>query len=231
MRMPRTGRSPAHGDRRSVKRGGVHIPVARETSGNAHVRFDERGWETGRRSGVSARAHPRLYRMTRQRWLRHTARLPPIHSAMTAGMPVRSTALRLRSGVHQCGEPGRRLVERIYPLVDEGIARRFVPAEPRLERVQPAVLRVCGCVRAGIRRNGSRVIAATARHAEWAYVSVRLFVRRRRLSSAGCARTLGRPTISASKKAVVQPGLEFTSSEMALPVPGPSILTDSTFPL
>jgi hypothetical protein len=26
-----------------------------------HVRFDERGWETGRRSGVSARAHPRLY--------------------------------------------------------------------------------------------------------------------------------------------------------------------------
>jgi hypothetical protein len=29
-----------------------------------HVRFDERGWETGRRSGVSARAHPRLYTLT-----------------------------------------------------------------------------------------------------------------------------------------------------------------------
>jgi hypothetical protein len=60
--------------------------------------------------------------MTRQRWLRHSARLPPIHSAVPAGMPVRSTALRLRSGLHQCGELGRRLVERIYPLVAEGIA-------------------------------------------------------------------------------------------------------------
>ena len=28
-----------------------------------HVRFDERGWETGRRFGVSARAHPRLYKL------------------------------------------------------------------------------------------------------------------------------------------------------------------------
>src|SRR6516162_5931037 len=28
-----------------------------------HVRFDERGWETGRRLGVSARAHPRLYKL------------------------------------------------------------------------------------------------------------------------------------------------------------------------
>src|ERR1035437_3584627 len=27
-----------------------------------HVRFDERGWETGRRCCASARAHPRLYR-------------------------------------------------------------------------------------------------------------------------------------------------------------------------
>jgi hypothetical protein len=61
-------------------------------------------------------------RMTRQRWLRHTARLPLIHSAMPAGMPVRSTALRLRSGLHQCGEPGRRLVEQVHPLVAEGIA-------------------------------------------------------------------------------------------------------------
>jgi hypothetical protein len=32
--------------------------------GNPHVRFDERGWETGRRFGVSARAHPRLYKLT-----------------------------------------------------------------------------------------------------------------------------------------------------------------------
>jgi hypothetical protein len=65
---------------------------------------------------------------------------------MPAGMPVRSSALRLRSGVHQCGEPGRRLVEQIYPLVAEGIARGFVSAEPRLERLEPAVLRVCGGV-------------------------------------------------------------------------------------
>jgi hypothetical protein len=32
--------------------------------GTGHVRFDERGWETGRRLGVSARAHPRLYPST-----------------------------------------------------------------------------------------------------------------------------------------------------------------------
>jgi hypothetical protein len=37
-------------------------------------------------------------------------------------MPVGSTALRIRSGLHQCGEPGQRLVEQIYPLVAEGIA-------------------------------------------------------------------------------------------------------------
>ena len=112
--------------------------------------------------------------MTRQRWLRHTARLPPIHSAVPAGMPVRSTALRLRSGLHQCGEPGRRLVEQIYPLVAEGIAWRFVPAEPKLEHVQAAVLRVRGGVRAGIRRNGSCVTAAIARCAEYPYLSVRV---------------------------------------------------------
>src|SRR3974377_2463766 len=37
-------------------------PVGKPDAGNPHVRFDERGWETGRRSRVSARAHPRLYR-------------------------------------------------------------------------------------------------------------------------------------------------------------------------
>ena len=36
-------------------------PVGKPDAGNPHVRFDERGWETGRRFGVSARAHPRLY--------------------------------------------------------------------------------------------------------------------------------------------------------------------------
>ena len=35
-------------------------PVGKPDAGNPHVRFDERGWETGRRSGVCARAHPRL---------------------------------------------------------------------------------------------------------------------------------------------------------------------------
>jgi hypothetical protein len=38
-------------------------PVGKPDAGNPHVRFDERGWETGRRSGVSARAHPRLYKL------------------------------------------------------------------------------------------------------------------------------------------------------------------------
>ena len=37
-------------------------PVGKPDAGNPHVRFDERGWETGRRSNVGARAHPRLYR-------------------------------------------------------------------------------------------------------------------------------------------------------------------------
>ena len=41
-------------------------PVGKPDALIGHVRFDERGWETGRRRGVSARAHPRLYRMTRQ---------------------------------------------------------------------------------------------------------------------------------------------------------------------
>ena len=36
-------------------------PVGKPDAGNPHVRFDERGWETGRRSSVSARARPRLY--------------------------------------------------------------------------------------------------------------------------------------------------------------------------
>ena len=36
-------------------------PVGKPDAGNRHVRFDERGWETGRRQDVNARAHPRLY--------------------------------------------------------------------------------------------------------------------------------------------------------------------------
>src|SRR5215472_13459720 len=39
-------------------------PVGKPDAGNPHVRFDERGWETGRRSGVSTRAHPRLYKLS-----------------------------------------------------------------------------------------------------------------------------------------------------------------------
>jgi hypothetical protein len=41
-------------------------PVGKPDAGNPHVRFDERGWETGRRFGVSARAHPRLYTSSRR---------------------------------------------------------------------------------------------------------------------------------------------------------------------
>ena len=36
-------------------------PVGKPDALIGHVRFDERGWETGRRSGVSTRAHLRLY--------------------------------------------------------------------------------------------------------------------------------------------------------------------------
>ena len=36
-------------------------PVGKPDAGIRHVRFDERGWETRRRLGASARAHPRLY--------------------------------------------------------------------------------------------------------------------------------------------------------------------------
>ena len=35
--------------------------VGKPDAGNRHVRFDERGWETGRRLYASTRAHPRLY--------------------------------------------------------------------------------------------------------------------------------------------------------------------------
>ena len=35
--------------------------VGKPDAGNRHVRFDERGWETGRRLGVCTRARPRLY--------------------------------------------------------------------------------------------------------------------------------------------------------------------------
>ena len=41
-------------------------PVGKPDAGNPHVRFDERGWETGRRFGVSARAHSRLYKLARK---------------------------------------------------------------------------------------------------------------------------------------------------------------------
>ena len=37
-------------------------PVGEPDAGNRHVRFDERGWETGRCKGPSDRAHPQLYR-------------------------------------------------------------------------------------------------------------------------------------------------------------------------
>ena len=38
-------------------------PVGKPDAGNPHVRFDERGWETGRCQRAQAyRAHPRLYR-------------------------------------------------------------------------------------------------------------------------------------------------------------------------
>src|SRR5512147_905217 len=36
-------------------------PVGKPDAGNPHVRFDERGWETGRCSRISTRVHPRLY--------------------------------------------------------------------------------------------------------------------------------------------------------------------------
>jgi len=39
-------------------------PVGKPDAGNRHVRFDERGRETGRRFGVSARARPRLYQLS-----------------------------------------------------------------------------------------------------------------------------------------------------------------------
>jgi len=51
-------RSPPHRRGRESEVKSVGKPDAR----NGHVRFDERGWETGRRFGVSARARPRLYK-------------------------------------------------------------------------------------------------------------------------------------------------------------------------
>src|SRR5215472_16678786 len=47
--------------RGSLVRESAVKPVGKPDALIGHVRFDERGWETGRRSGVSARAHPRLY--------------------------------------------------------------------------------------------------------------------------------------------------------------------------
>jgi hypothetical protein len=43
-------------------------PVGKPDAGNPHVRFDERGWETGRRIGVSTRARPRLYHLVDLCW-------------------------------------------------------------------------------------------------------------------------------------------------------------------
>jgi hypothetical protein len=57
-------------------------PVGKPNTKNLHVRFDERGWETGRRFGVSARAHPRLYTSTRICALCHGTMLRTIGSAM-----------------------------------------------------------------------------------------------------------------------------------------------------
>src|SRR6516225_7093191 len=48
--------------RRSHVRESAVKPVGKPDALIGHVRFDERGWETGRRLGASARAHPRLYR-------------------------------------------------------------------------------------------------------------------------------------------------------------------------
>jgi hypothetical protein len=39
-------------------------PVGKPDAGNRHVRFAERGWETGRRGSVGPRAQPRLYHST-----------------------------------------------------------------------------------------------------------------------------------------------------------------------
>ena len=38
--------------------------VGKPDAGNPQVRFDERVWETGRRTNVSTRAQPRLYRVS-----------------------------------------------------------------------------------------------------------------------------------------------------------------------
>ena len=55
-------------------------PVGKPDALIGHVRFDERGWETGRRSGVSTRAHPRLYKLAAFRRCDH----PPLHSLVFA---------------------------------------------------------------------------------------------------------------------------------------------------
>ena len=66
--------------------------VGKPDAGKPHVRFDERGWETGRRLGVSTRAQPRLYhpkqQVPRRRggetspWLRTGGRLEPCNSGV-----------------------------------------------------------------------------------------------------------------------------------------------------
>jgi hypothetical protein len=49
--------------RRSLVRESAVKPVGKPDALIGHVRFDERGWETGRRFGISAHAHTRLYKL------------------------------------------------------------------------------------------------------------------------------------------------------------------------
>jgi hypothetical protein len=72
-------------------------PVGKPDAGNRHVRFDERGWETGRRLGVSTRAHPRLYRA---------------EGTTGGGPPGRPAKLRARKT--------QRIVLALYELRGEG---------------------------------------------------------------------------------------------------------------
>src|SRR5664279_5746168 len=70
-------------------------PVGKPDAANPHVRFDERGWETGRRCCASARAHPRLYRHSskkRRRGRRRGNRGYPL------GRPLGLVALQILSG-------------------------------------------------------------------------------------------------------------------------------------
>jgi hypothetical protein len=63
-------------------------PVAKPDAGDPHVRFDERGWETGRRFGVSARAHPRLYTNAFPRRSGGTCPLTPLSGKLCNSSPA-----------------------------------------------------------------------------------------------------------------------------------------------